>query len=340
MDVQDTQCFDGIDNDADLLIDFPNDPGCSSTLDDDETDPVLPQCSDGVDNDTDGDIDFPSDVGCDSATDDDETDPAPPPSSGGGGSSRANKVILTGYAYPDGEVVVFQDGVRVGTTQADADATFTYTLRDAPLGTHVYSFAATDANNLRSNTQSVSIDTSRPTRVTVSNIFISPSTLLDKVSVRQGDTITVTGQTVPRSLLTLQVFSELQLEATTTADADGWYTYTFPTETLAYGEHVVKVHAEAPGGETSGFGRGIRFTVGDTSIQAPPPGSTEATQLCPQRGDLNDDCRVNLIDFSIAAFWWERPLTGPFVAAESTYLSGDGIVTLVDFSIIAYYWTG
>ncbi len=34
------QCNDGIDNDSDTLIDYPADPGCSSTLDDDETDPV------------------------------------------------------------------------------------------------------------------------------------------------------------------------------------------------------------------------------------------------------------------------------------------------------------
>jgi len=32
------ECSDGVDNDADALIDFPNDPGCSSTVDDDEAD--------------------------------------------------------------------------------------------------------------------------------------------------------------------------------------------------------------------------------------------------------------------------------------------------------------
>ncbi len=38
--VQDPACSDGIDNDGDMLIDFPADPGCSSASDNDETDPV------------------------------------------------------------------------------------------------------------------------------------------------------------------------------------------------------------------------------------------------------------------------------------------------------------
>jgi endonuclease YncB( thermonuclease family) len=37
-----TQCADTIDNDGDGKIDYPADPGCSSTADTDETDPALP----------------------------------------------------------------------------------------------------------------------------------------------------------------------------------------------------------------------------------------------------------------------------------------------------------
>ncbi len=35
------QCSDGIDNDGDTLVDYPADPGCSSGIDDDETDPIV-----------------------------------------------------------------------------------------------------------------------------------------------------------------------------------------------------------------------------------------------------------------------------------------------------------
>lgn len=73
-------CSDSSDNDGDGKVDFPDDPGCSSTSDTDETDP--PACSDGSDNDTDGKIDFGSgpdnEPGCSNANDIDETDPTPP----------------------------------------------------------------------------------------------------------------------------------------------------------------------------------------------------------------------------------------------------------------------
>jgi len=67
-----SQCGDGIDNDGDGKIDFPAEPGCSSALDDDESDTCpgagCPQCADGVDNDSDGHIDYPADLNCASAS--------------------------------------------------------------------------------------------------------------------------------------------------------------------------------------------------------------------------------------------------------------------------------
>ncbi|HEY4244960.1 MAG TPA: hypothetical protein VGM88_34330 [Kofleriaceae bacterium] len=62
-------CSDGVDNDGDGKIDYPNDPGCASPGDNDETDtcpagPSCPQCGDGIDNDGDGLIDYPNDPSC------------------------------------------------------------------------------------------------------------------------------------------------------------------------------------------------------------------------------------------------------------------------------------
>ncbi|PIS05119.1 MAG: hypothetical protein COT81_02740, partial [Candidatus Buchananbacteria bacterium CG10_big_fil_rev_8_21_14_0_10_42_9] len=74
------QCSDGVDNDGDGLVDYPNDPGCVSASDDDEMNAVEPpiggvtQCSDGIDNDGDGFIDYPADSGCRDIYDKSETD--------------------------------------------------------------------------------------------------------------------------------------------------------------------------------------------------------------------------------------------------------------------------
>lgn len=67
--VEDPACDDGIDNDGDGLIDFPADPGCAGSWSTMEN----PACDDGVDNDADGAIDFPDDPGCASFTSNSES---------------------------------------------------------------------------------------------------------------------------------------------------------------------------------------------------------------------------------------------------------------------------
>ena len=72
-------CGDGLDNDADGLVDA-LDPGCVSPEDPSEVNPAGPvACNNGRDDDADGRIDFPEDPGCATVGDLDERDPAPAP---------------------------------------------------------------------------------------------------------------------------------------------------------------------------------------------------------------------------------------------------------------------
>jgi hypothetical protein len=64
-------CDNGLDDDGDGLIDFPNDPGCSDAFDSDERGANI-ECDNGLDDDGDGDVDFPDDSGCENAMDDSE----------------------------------------------------------------------------------------------------------------------------------------------------------------------------------------------------------------------------------------------------------------------------
>jgi hypothetical protein len=90
-DVCDVQCDNGLDDDGDGLVDFPDDPGCPAASFDDEDPPCgngadddgdglvdlddpgcanvawpteSPACDDGADNDGDGNADHPADDGC------------------------------------------------------------------------------------------------------------------------------------------------------------------------------------------------------------------------------------------------------------------------------------
>ena len=100
------ECGDGVDNDSDLYVDYPTDPGCGSSSDDNETDST-PQCSDSLDNDSDGVTDFPADSGCDSALDTTESGA----SSGGGWPVYTSEIIFSGLAYSNGSLNILKNGI-------------------------------------------------------------------------------------------------------------------------------------------------------------------------------------------------------------------------------------
>jgi hypothetical protein len=102
----------------------------------------------------------------------------------------------------------------------------------------------------------------------------------------------------------------------------------FDSGVLEYGDHNTKSAAIAPT-DVSLFSDAVPFKVGDVTIP-------KTAGVCDKlRGDVNCDTRVNLVDFSIMAFWYKK--TGVPVKVD---LNNDGTVTLVDFSIMAFNWTG
>ena len=152
--------------------------------------------------------------------------------------------------------------------------------------------------------------------------------------MRRGDPIIFFGQSAPLAQVTLEVHSDQPHFVKVPAARDGVYLYTFDTVVLELGQHVAQSRS-ATGTIMSPQSSEYGFTVGSKNVY----GSTTAA-VCPKKGDLNRDCRVNLVDFSITAFWYERTLSQSFAVREKMYLNGDGKISLVDFSIMAFYWTG
>jgi uncharacterized protein YkwD len=73
-------CSNGQDDDGDGRFDYPADPGCTSTTDNDEYNAPAPPpptpsyaCSNGKDDDSDGKVDYPVDPGCTGPTDSTES---------------------------------------------------------------------------------------------------------------------------------------------------------------------------------------------------------------------------------------------------------------------------
>jgi len=291
------------------------------------------QCFDGNDNDGDGLIDHPADPGCDSTSDDNETDPSPPGGGGGGGGgSLETSVTLSGRAYPLSNVTVLKDGQIAIVTIAGPDANFDVSLTDLSSGNYTFSVYAEDSALRRSSLFTFPVRVTRGANTSIGGIFLSPTIDTDKIEVRKGDNIAILGQSSPDSTITISVNSNEEIFLQTASDGNGVYLYNLDTSPLEIEQHLAKSKS-AYNGEISPFGRAVGFTVGTRNV-------VRTTELICGRADLNCDGRVNLVDFSIAAFWYKRPISPEFSVREKERLNGDGKVDLVDFSIMAFFWTG
>lgn len=274
------------------------------------------------------------------AAEEEEEEVTPTPGGGGGGGGGPppppqciTEVKFQGRAYPKSTVTLLKDAQLVGTTVSGATSFFEITAADLSSGTYIFSLYGEDTRGGRSSLVTFPVSVTRCSSSRVTGIFIAPTIDVDKSEVKLGDNIAIFGQSVPKAEIVIQVNSDEEFFVKTLADAGGGYLYTFDTSVLELGTHFTKSKASSEN-EISSFSKAVSFVVGKRTVEKVPP------KVCPPKADLNKDCKVNLIDFSIAAYWWKRPLSQSFIALERERLSGDGALTLTDFSIMAFYWTG
>lgn len=295
----DTECIDGIDNDSDGLIDFPNDPGCSSFTDDDETDTLPP--------------------------------PPPPPSGGGGGGQLFTRAVITGYASPESKVFLLKDGQRFDEGLALSDGLFRFIVSDVATGNHLFGLYFEDSLSRVSSLFSFYIGLNFNVITYISDILLAPT--LDVTSLGDDEQPTsITGFTVPEGIVTLSIVDGV-LNATTTeettTDTKGRYDFLLTDQVFAVGTYKIIVQSTL---DTLRSGENIlEFIFGlDSKGKVIELRSTVCKAV-----DYNTDSRVNIIDFSILLYWFER-----FNPPDEIDLNNDNVVDLSDFSIMAYCWTG
>lgn len=251
---------------------------------------------------------------------------------GGGGSysppqqvERPTVVSFTGKAFPKTKVTLLKDAQVATSVVIGPDANFTISLNNLSAGNYIFSLYTEDKYGLRSNLLTFPVSVTSGATTQVSGIFIAPTINVDKETVKRGENIAILGQSFPKSEITISINSENEIFAKTNADKDGIYLYNFDTSVLEMGDHYTKSKA-AINGELSGYSKSVTFTVGDKTV-------SKSEQK--KKADVNKDTKVNLVDFSVLAYWH-----GKASPPASVDLNGDGKVNLVDFSIMAFYWEG
>jgi len=249
--------------------------------------------------------------------------------SGGGGyfAPSETKVIFSGRAYPGSRVTLLKDAQITAQTVADSAANFRISISGLSTGSYIFGVYSEDNQGRRSSLLTFPTSVTFGVAIEIGSIFITPTIAIDKSQVKHGENIAIFGQSTPEANITVSINSEEEFFGQIIADANGAYLYNFDTAKLVVGQHLTKSKA-ATGGVVSSFGKAVNFTVGAKTVLAQSP-------ALPAKGDFNHDSRVNLIDFSITAYWYKR--VNPPASID---LNGDGKVDLIDFSIMAFNWTG
>lgn len=246
---------------------------------------------------------------------------------GGGYFTSTASVFFSGQAYPLSHITILRDGQVVITTIAGPDANFSATVTNLNSGSYNFSLYAEDSSGRRSDSFSFPLIITNGASTTVSGIFITPTIDIDKTQVKQGDTLNIFGQSLPNSDVVISVHSDPETFHSIHTTISGAYFLNLDTSLLELGLHETKSKTTI-GERISPYSKILAFTVGDKNI--------DKTTYCGSGvGDMNCDTRVDVIDFSILAYWYKRTTPPNLVD-----LNHDGKINIVDFSILASHWTG
>jgi len=237
------------------------------------------------------------------------------------------KVIINGYAFPGKKVVVLVDGTAAETGIAGSDGKFAVTLDAIARGVYSFGIYALDGNNVRSSTFTTTFTVIGGKTSTLSNINIMPSISVNPDPVNPGQTLTVSGYSIPNATITIEnehdKTSASKKSFTASSGSDGKWTLSIDTAGFINGTYKIRARATQTGGVSTGFSDYTFYGVG------------EAASVL--NADLNRDGKVNLIDFSILLFWWG---TNGGDSNPPADINRDGNTSLTDFSILLFQWTG
>ncbi len=261
-----------------------------------------------------------------------DTPPTPGPNPGPVNlSDTIDVAIFKGSSYPGSIISLLKNGVILAEIPANPDGTFEIHVRNLNPGTYSFGIRAEDSSGLQSKLLVFTIYVSSAVATIVEGIFIPPTITSDLIEVRKGDQITFLGRSVPNTEVRLSLTLNGELIKKVRAGTDGSWIYIVDSSELDMGDYFAKARS-LTNNDISLYSDEVLFRVGDTNRIRPKISSLSGFR---KRCDLNDDGRVNLLDFSIMAFWYKR-LTFP----PKVDLNSDKNVNLTDLSILAYCWTG
>lgn len=233
-------------------------------------------------------------------------------------------VRFSGEAYPNALVSLLKSGVVVSSVQANSQGLFSVSLPENYDSNILYSLHAEDILGERSLLINYPLVVKVGFITHLSGVRFPPTIVTDKSEVKFADYITVSGYALPNKNMEISVFGIENRVFSLTSGVNGFYKIVLPLTDLPKGEYVMSIKYTGD----SRSSKLIKFIIGELNVF-----NTESLQNIP--GDCNSDLIINLVDFSILAFWYGKD--NPPTCVDT---NKDKKIDLIDFSILAFYWTG
>jgi hypothetical protein len=243
-----------------------------------------------------------------------------------------SSVVLSGLGPPNGTVYVLKDGRQSVTAQTNAAGTFTTTVGGLERGTYTFALYAEDRDRRKSASHSATLTVGQGTSNTIANILLPPTLATESDTIPLGEAVRVFGYAIPGRIVELTATPQggglggtFRESATSSSGAEGvspgYWEVEIPAVRLSRGTYDARARVFV-GSIQSRLSAPYFIGIGEAPVR------TDGA-----RSDLNQDGKVNLIDFSILLSNWNTD-------DEISDINDDGIVNLFDVSIMLYDWTG
>lgn len=262
----------------------------------------------------------------------------PSPQASTSGSSANNPasstISFSGISSPRSRIIILKDGQIFNTLYASESGAFQVTINNQALGVYNFGLYYEDPSGNLSNITPFQIRIVDQTPVIFRNIILPPTIKISPNQVYVNSQISIEGYTAPNSIVYLSNSQNTNSLISAVSDVNGRYAATYTTTNIG-GNFYLRAKTVSSVGYESIFSRNAFFSVFTIDAEIPPLPDKQIPVVFPVCVDSNRNNRVNLVDFSIMLYWYEKP--NP---PNTVDCNGDKIVNLVDFSVLMYYWTG
>lgn len=228
-----------------------------------------------------------------------------------------SNVVISGYFNPNSLVSILKDGITSGVTFTNDLGFWQITLSGLNPRTYIFQISGSTSNNSKVNSEVFFIEVIKGTTVKVSNVILPPKFL---VSETQNE-LFIEGNGVPDANINIYIDDVFVSESTINSEGE--------FNVLLSNKYSDQDHSIS-----------IEMTFAGAKVMSRPVIFKSKNNLpeldgCASFADATNDCKVNFIDFNLMlrSYFYE-PVRAIFD------LNKNGKVDLVDFSILAYFWTG